>query len=45
MTPTLSSAGLALQNTGTIAAAEYGRLAVWADSALFSGLDVVSTAA
>jgi len=42
----LSSADLALQDTGALAAAEHGRLAVWAHSSpLFSGLGVASTAA
>ena len=37
-TSTLSSADLALQDTGALAAAEYDRLAMWAHSLLFSGL-------
>ena len=40
-----SSADLVLQNTGAIAAAEYGRLVVWVHSPVFSGLGVASTAA
>ena len=45
-TRTFSSADLALQDTGALAAAEYyGRLAVWAHSPLFSGLGAASTAA
>ena len=36
---------LALQDTGALAAAEYGRLAVWGHSPLFSGLGAASTAA
>ena len=44
-TSTLSSADLALQDTGVLAAAEYDRLAVWAHSPLFSGLGAASTAA
>ena len=36
--PCLSSADLALQDTGAIAAAEYGRLAVWEHSPLLSRL-------
>ena len=35
---TLSSEDLPLQDTGALAAAEYGRLAVWAHALLFSGL-------
>ena len=42
-TRTLSSADLALQNAGAIAAADYGLLAVWAHSSLFSGLGAAST--
>ena len=42
---TLSSADLALQNPGAIAAAEYGRLAEWADSPLVSGLGAAFAAA
>ena len=41
----LSSADLALQDTGALAAAAYGRLAVWEHSPLFSGLGATSTAA
>ena len=41
----ISSADLALQNTGAIAAAEHGRLAVWVHPPLFSGLGAASTAA
>ena len=44
-TRTTSSAGLALQDTGAFAAAEYNRLAVWAHSPLFSGLGAAFTAA
>ena len=33
--PSLSGADLALQDTGALAAGEYGRLAVWASSPLF----------
>ena len=40
ITPTLSSAGLAIQDTGARAAAECGRLAVWDDAPLFSVLGV-----
>ena len=36
---------LALQDTGALAAAEYGRLAVWGHSPLFSGLGAASIAA
>ena len=43
---TLSSADLALQGTGALAAAaEYGRLAVWEYSPSISGLGAASTAA
>ena len=42
---TLPRAGLALQGTGTLAAAEHGRLAVWEHSPLFSGLGAASIAA
>ena len=41
---TLSSADLALQDTGALAAAEYDWPAVWAHSPLFSGLGAASTA-
>ena len=34
---TLSGADLALQDTGALAAAEYGRLAVWEHSLFFQG--------
>ena len=44
-TRTLSGADLALQDTGALAAAEYGRLAVWEHSPLFSGLGAASIAA
>ena len=44
-TRTLSSANLALQNTSSIAAAEYGRLAMWAYSPPLSGLGAAFTAA
>ena len=44
-TGTLSSADFALQDTGALAAAGYGRLAVWEHSSLFSGLGAASTAA
>ena len=40
---TLSSADLGLQNTGAIASAEYGRLAVLAHLPLFSELGAAST--
>ena len=43
--PSLSGADLALQDTGALAAAEYGRLAVWEHSPLFSGLGAASIAA
>ena len=43
-TSTLSSANLALEDIGALAA-EYGRLAVWAHSPPFSGLGAASTAA
>ena len=43
-TRTLSGADLALQDTGALAAAEYGRLAVWEHS-FFSGLGAASIAA
>ena len=44
--PYFSSADLALQDTGALAAAEYsGRLAVWAHSPPFSGLGAASTSA
>ena len=42
---TLSGADLALQDTGALSAAEYGRLAVWAHFLPFSGLSVASNAA
>ena len=42
---TLSSADLALQDTGALATAEYGRLAVRAHSPRFSGLGAASTVA
>ena len=41
----MSSADLALQDTGALAAAEYGRLAVRAHSPRLSGLGTASTAA
>ena len=41
----IQSRPLALQDTGALAAAEYGRLALWAHSPLFTGLGVASTAA
>lgn len=41
----LSGADLALQTAGAIAAEEYGRLAMWAHSALFSGLGAASRTA
>ena len=41
----LSCADLAIQDTPALAAAEYGRLAGWAQSPLFSGLGAASTAA
>ena len=44
-TRTLSTADLVLQDIGALAAAEYGRLVVWAHSPLFSGLGATSTAA
>ena len=44
-TRTLSGADLALQDTGALAAAEYGRLAVWEHSPLFSGPGAASIAA
>ena len=44
-TRTSSSADLVLEDTGTLAAADNGRLAVWAHSPLFSGLGAASTAA
>ena len=44
-THALSGADLALQDTGALAAAEYGRLVVWAHSPLFSGMGADSTAA
>ena len=44
-TRTFSSADLALQDTGALAAAEYGWLAVWGHYPLFSGLGAASTAA
>ena len=40
-----TSTALALQNIGAIAAAENGRVAVWADSPLYSGLGTAFTAA
>ena len=40
-----SSADLALQDTAALAAAEYGRLAVWVHSPPFSGLGAASIAA
>ena len=40
-----SGADLALQDTRALAPAEYGRLAVWAQFPLFSGLGAASTAA
>ena len=39
------SADLVLQETGALAAAEYGPLAVWAHSPLFPGLGAASTSA
>ena len=36
---------LALQDTGALAAAEYGRLAVWGHSPLFPGLGAACIAA
>ena len=42
--PYLSSADLALQGTAALAAAEYGRLAVWEHTPLFSGPGTASTA-
>ena len=44
-TRTLSGADLALQDTGALAAAEYGPLGVWEDSPLFAGLGAASIAA
>ena len=44
-TRTSSSADLALQDTGALAAAEYGRQAVWKHSRLFSGLGAATIAA
>ena len=41
----IRSADLALHDTGALAAAEYGRPAVWAHSPLFSGLGAASTTA
>ena len=43
--PSLSGADLALQDTGALAAAEYGRLAVWEHYPRFSGLGAASIAA
>ena len=42
---TLYGADLALQDTGALVAAEYGRLAVWEHSPLFPGLGTASIAA
>ena len=44
-TRTFSSADLALQKTGAIAAAGHGPVAVWADTPVFSGVSATSTAA
>ena len=44
-TRTLSGANLALQDTDALAAAEYGRLAVWEHSPFLLGLGVASIAA
>ena len=44
-TRTLYGGDIALQDTGTLAAAEYGRLALWEHSPLFSGLSAASIAA
>ena len=44
-TRTLSGADLARQDIGALAAAEYGGLAVWEHSPLFSGLGAASIAA
>ena len=41
----MSTADLAVQDTGALAAADYGRLAVWEHSPLFSGLGAASTTA
>ena len=41
----MSTADLAVQDTGALAAADYGRLAVWEHSPLFSGLGAASIAA